>query len=70
VQISSQSLDKIYPFEVFLAKRNGNLPKVSKVKADQIRTIDKIRVIRGLGELNQNQIENIEKAIKIHLELL
>jgi mRNA interferase MazF len=68
--ISSQSLDKIYPFEVLLPKGSGNLPKDSKVKADQIRTIDKIRIIRRLGELKKNQIENIETAIKIHLDLV
>ena len=68
--ISSQSLDKIYPFEVFLPKGSGNLPRDSKAKADQIRTIDKMRLIRCLGELKKDQIEDIEKAIKIHLDLL
>ena len=67
--ISSQNLDKIYPFEVFLLKGCGNLPKDSKVKADQIRTIDKTRIIRFIGELKKNQIDDIEKAIKIHLDL-
>ena len=68
--ISSQNLDKIYPFEVFLPKESGNLPKNSKVKADQIRTIDRIRIIRFIGELKKNLIEDIEKAIKIHLDLV
>jgi mRNA interferase MazF len=68
--ISSQGLDKIYPFEVLLPKGSGNLPKDSKVKADQIRTIDKIRIIRCLGELKTNQIESIKMALKIHLGLV
>jgi len=67
--ISSQNLDKIYPFEVFLPKESGNLPKNSKVKADQIRTIDKMRIIRLVGELKNDVMEDIEKAIKIHLDL-
>jgi mRNA interferase MazF len=67
--ISSQNLDKTYPFEVFLTKGSGNLPKNSKVKADQIRTIDKMRIIKFIGELKKNQIDDIEKAIKIHLDL-
>jgi len=66
--ISSQNLDKTYPFEIFLPKGSGNLPKNSKVKVDQIRTIDKIRIIRLIGELEKNQIADIEKAIKIHLD--
>lgn len=67
--ISSQNLDKTYPFEVFLPKGSGNLPKDSKVKADQIRTIDKIRIIRHIGTLKKDEVNNIEKAIKIHLDL-
>lgn len=67
--ITSQNLEKIYPFEVFLAKGSGNLPKDSKVKADQIRTIDKMRVFSQIGRLRANEIAEIEKAISIHLEL-
>jgi len=67
--ITSQNLEKIYPFEVFLAKGSGNLPKDSKVKADQIRTIDKTRVFSQIGRLRESEIAEIEKAIKIHLDL-
>jgi mRNA interferase MazF len=67
--ISSINLRRIYPFEVYLAKGTGNLPKNSKVKADQIRTLDKSRLVRVIGELGITEIEAIEKALKIHLEL-
>jgi len=29
----------------------GNLPKDSKVKADQIRTLDKARIVKHVGDL-------------------
>ena len=67
--ISSQNVDKIYLFELFLPKGSGNLPKESKVKADQIRTIDKIRIIRHVGTLKKAEVDDIDKAIKIHLDL-
>ena len=67
--ITSQNLEKIYPFEVFLAKGSGNLPKDSKAKVDQIRTIDKTRVFSQIGRLRANEITEIETAIRIHLEL-
>ena len=67
--ITSKNLEKIYPFEVFLAKGMGNLPKNSKVKADQIRTVDKTRIIAHIGELNEEGVAEIEKAIKNHLAL-
>jgi mRNA interferase MazF len=65
--ITSKNTRKIYPFEVFLPKGTGNLPKNSKVKADQIRTLDKTRLIKKIGELEQKDISEIERAMKIHL---
>lgn len=67
--ITSKNLRKIYPFEVFLAKGEADLPKNSKVKADQIRTLDKSRLVKLIGTLDENQIERIDKATKIHLAL-
>jgi mRNA interferase MazF len=67
--ITSKSLERIYPFEVFLAKGTGNLPKDSKVKADQIRTVDKTRIITQIGKVKEEQVAEIEKAIKIHFAL-
>lgn len=67
--ITSQNLEKIYPFEVFFSKGKGNLPKDSKVKADQIRTIDKIRLRAHWGKFKKNEMGEIEKALKIHLAL-
>ena len=67
--ITSTNLKKIYPFEVFLSKGSGNLPKDSKVKADQIRTLDKSRIITPIGTLQKNEIDAIDDAIKLHLAL-
>lgn len=67
--ITSMNLDKIYPFEVLLPKGSGGLPKDSKVKADQIRTLDKARMAKLLGKVDQKQITAIDKAMKIHLGL-
>jgi mRNA interferase MazF len=67
--ITSKKLQGIYPFEVFLPKGTGNLPKDSKVKADQIRTLDKARLVKQIGRLDRKEIEEIEKAMKIHLGL-
>jgi len=67
--VSSKNLQKIYPFEVFLSKGAGNLPKNSKIKADQIRTLDKSRIVTLIGKLRKGEMGQIEKAIKIHLAL-
>ena len=67
--ISSQSLDKVYPFEALLPKGTGNLPKDSKAKADQIRTIDRARIVKHIGALGRAEMKDIEKALRLHLDL-
>jgi len=67
--ITSQNLDRMYPFEVFLAKGSGNLPKDSKVKADQIRTFDKARIVTLIGKLRKDDIDSIDGALRVHLAL-
>ncbi|MCP4665802.1 MAG: type II toxin-antitoxin system PemK/MazF family toxin [Deltaproteobacteria bacterium] len=67
--VTSKNLRKIYPFEVFLKKGTGNLPKNSKVKADQIRTLDKGRIVKAIGFLGSKEMGQVEKAIGIHLDL-
>lgn len=67
--ITSGSLEKIYPFEVFLSKETANLPKDSKAKANQIRTLDRSRLIRFIGKLPKDILAEIDKAIMLHLGL-
>ena len=67
--LTSKNVRKIYPFEVYLGKGTGNLPKNSKIKADQIRTLDKSGLVKLIGELGKAEIEAIEKALRIHLDL-
>ncbi len=67
--ITSGNLGKIYPFEVLLPKGTANLSKDSKVKANQIRTLDRVRLVRSIGELPKDIIAGIDKAIMLHLGL-
>ena len=67
--ITSARQKKIYPFEVFLKQGIGNLPKNSKVKADQIRTFNKQRLIKFIGFVPNREMDQIDKAIVIHLSL-
>ena len=67
--LTSKNLREIYPFEVYLDKGTGNLPKNSKVKADQIRTLDKTRIVNFIGTLQKEDLDQIDKAIRIHLDL-
>lgn len=65
----SSKVDKVYPFELLLKKGEGGLPLDSKAKANQIRAIDKSRVVKLLGALPAGAMEKVETAIKIHLAI-
>jgi mRNA interferase MazF len=67
--ITSKNLLKIYPFELLLPKGAGNLPKKSKVKADQIRTLDKARLIKKIGSLVPEAMNDLAEAMRLHLAL-
>jgi mRNA interferase MazF len=68
--ITSKKTQPIYPFEVFLPQGHANLPKDSKIKADQIRTLDKGRLVKQLGVLDIKNLDAMDTAMKIHLALL
>jgi len=59
--------EKIYPFEVLLLKEEANLPKDSKIKSNQIRTIGKKRLVSFLGKVTKKRLIEIEQALLIHL---
>ena len=46
------------------------LPKPSKAQVQQIRTISKQRVLgRQVGRLGMGSMQNLEAALKLHLDL-
>jgi mRNA interferase MazF len=65
----TSNVTKIFPFEVFIKKGVAGLPKDSKGKADQIRTLDITRLIKVLGNLPVDIVAQLDAAIKIHLAL-
>jgi mRNA interferase MazF len=60
---------KVYPFEVFLPKGEGNLINDSKAKCNQIRTIDKQRIQKKFGTISNQKLKDVEKALLIHLDI-
>ncbi len=61
---------KVYPFEVLIPKGMANLPEDSKLKANQIRTVAKKRIRGVIGTIPADVLKEVEKAVKIHLDLL
>ena len=63
----TSSILKTYPFEVYFSSKESGLMKNSKAKCNQIRTIDKKRLIGIKGKVSDKKIREIEKALCIHL---
>lgn len=67
--ITSKRFTKNFPTNVFISKKDSRLPKDSTIMLNQIRTIDKKRIIKKLGFLDRELIKKIDLAVKISLDL-
>lgn len=60
----------LYPTEVLIKPPEGGLKKDSVVLLNQIRSIDKQRLIKRLGILKPNTMKKIDTALQISLGLI
>lgn len=67
--ITGQPGKKQYPFEVLVPGGIAGLKVNSRIKANQIRTLDKQRLVNFRGSLPPIYIWQAEKALKIHLNM-
>ncbi len=67
--ITSQFDDTLYPTEVLIQPPEGGVTINSVVLLNQIRSIDKQRLVRRLGELTALTMEQVNQAIQVSLGL-
>lgn len=67
--ITSMSKKLDLPVHLEISKEVSSLPQNSVVLLEQIRTIDKKRLIRKISKLDDDIMENINERIKISLGL-
>lgn len=65
VPLTSKKTDKVYPSEA-LVTLNG---KQAKALADQLTTVSKLRLSGIEGKISNADLNKVEKAIKIQLNL-
>ena len=68
--ISSQFNEPLYPTEVLIQPPEGGLTITSVVLLNQVRSMDKRRLVRRLGVLTPATIEGVDRAILISLGLV
>ncbi len=62
--------EKMYPTEVLIHARTGGLTHDSLVLLNQIRTVDKTRLVKRLGILPSTQLSKVSTAIEISLDTI
>jgi len=68
--IISQFADPPFPLEITIEAAESGLPKRSAVIVNQIRSIDKQRLIKKIGRLSGQSMKRVDEAIKISLGLI
>ncbi len=66
---SKKVINKKYPTHIWVNKGDGGLKNDSIIQCEQIRTIDKSRIISKYGCFDTAIMEEIDKSIKISLAL-
>jgi mRNA interferase MazF len=67
--ITSRVYEKEYPTNVFIRKEDSRLQNNSTILLNQIRTIDKRRIVKKIGSLNSFIMNQIDFALKVCLDL-
>lgn len=67
--ITSKEFSKEFPTNVAISKQESRLNNDSTILLNQIRTIDKSRIIKKISSLDFLTINKVDKAIKISLGL-
>ena len=68
--ITSQFAEPLYPTEVLITPPEGGLTTASVALLNQIRSIDRRRLVRRLGRVTVGTLERVNRAIQLSLGLL
>jgi len=68
--ITSQFDATLYPTEVLIKPPEGGMVKNAVVLLNQVRSIDKGRLIKRLGVLKSATMQNVDRALQISLGLV
>jgi mRNA interferase MazF len=68
--ISSSFSDPPHPREVIIEPGKSGLTKRSAVTLNQIRSVDRQRLVKKLGHLDSTTLRRVDEALKISLGLI
>lgn len=65
----TSNVTRVYSFEVEIPAAMGGLKTRSKIMIHQTRAVDKIRLLKKLGQLTPSIMAEVDQALKIHYDL-
>jgi mRNA interferase MazF len=65
----TSNVARVYPFQVLLPATETGLDRDSKAQAEQVRSIDVVRVRNRVGLLTGVFMRELEEALRLHLDL-
>ncbi len=68
--ITSRFEDPLYPTEVLVRASEGGLAVDSVVLLNQLRSVDKARLVRRLGALKAQTVREVDRALLLSLGLV
>jgi mRNA interferase MazF len=68
--ITSQFEEPLYPTEVLLKAGEGGTTKDSVILLNQIRSVDKRRLVRRLGTISSGSMQRVHRSLQISLGLV
>ena len=68
--VTSQFDELLYPTEVLVNASESGLKVDSVILLNQIRSIDKARLIKRLGSIKPSTMESVERSLEISLGLI
>ena len=68
--LTSQFEEPLYPTEVLVRAREGGLQADSVILLNQLRSIDRRRLIRYLGRLRPETMVKVDRAVALSLGLI
>ena len=68
--ITSKFDDELYPTEVWIRSGEAGLKQDSVIVLDQIRSIDRQRILKKLGKVSEMTLKRTNQAIKVSLGLI
>ena len=65
----TSNVTRVYSFEVDVPAGTAGLKVRSKIMVNQTRAVDKIRLLKKLGQLPAEMIADVDNALKLHYDL-